>query len=323
MIIVLFGVACIVFLIANVIPADPIGAILGGNAPPDVVDRLRTKLGYDQPLIIRFWNFISGAVRGDFGVSLKTGNPVMKDIMNYFPATMELAIVAIIISIILGIFLGVMSAVHRNKAIDQFSRVFSILGVSMPVFWIGLILLLVFYFKLDWLPGGGRLGFFTSPPPRVTGMYLFDSAIAGQWDTFKEALLHILLPAFVLGYNATASIARITRASMLDVLRQDFIRTAKSKGLKRNVVIYRHALRNSLIPTITIIGLVFGGLLEGAVLTETVFSWPGLGRYITTGMLFLDYPAVMGGTLYIAFIYSLANLLVDILYALLDPRMRM
>ncbi|AFK08051.1 peptide ABC transporter permease [Mesotoga sp. HF07.pep.5.2.highcov] len=323
MIIVLFGVACIVFFIANVIPADPVGAILGGNAPPEAVDRLKAKLGYDQPLIIRFGNFITGAVRGDFGISLKTSNPVMEDIRNYFPATMELALVAITISIILGITLGILSAVHRNKAIDQFSRIFSILGVSMPVFWIGLLLLLVFYFKLGWLPGSGRLGFFTYPPPRVTGMYLIDSIIAGQWDTFKEALMHILLPAFVLGYNATASIARITRASMLDVLRQDFIRTAKSKGLRKNVVIYRHALRNSLIPTVTIIGLVFGSLLEGAVLTETVFSWPGLGRYITTGMLFLDYPAVMGGTLYIALIYSIANLIVDILYALLDPRMRM
>jgi len=323
MAVVLFGVACIVFVIAHLIPADPVGALLGGNAPAHVVDEMRAKLGYDQPLIVQFGRFISGAVRADFGTSLRTNKPVMEDIMYYFPATMELALVAIIISIFLGITLGVISAIHRNKWIDQFSRVFSILGVSMPVFWIGLILILVFYFRLDWLPGAGRLSLFTYAPPRVTGMYLFDSALAGQWSTFFEALKHILLPAIVLGYSATASVARITRASMLDVLRQDYIRTAKAKGLKRKVVTYRHALKNSLIPTVTIIGLVFGSLLEGAVLTETVFSWPGLGRYITTGLLSLDYPSVMGGTLYIAFIYCLANLIVDIIYALLDPRMRM
>ncbi|HPE69548.1 MAG TPA: ABC transporter permease [Thermotogota bacterium] len=322
MVIVLFGVSCIVFFIAHVIPADPVGALVGGNAPPEVVDRMRAKLGYDQPIAIQFVRFITGAVRGDFGISIKTNNPVMEDIRNYFPATMELALVAIVISVFLGVVLGVLSAVHRNRLVDHFSRVFSILGVSMPVFWIGLLLILLFYYKLDWLPGGGRLDFFSYPPDRITGMYLLDSLLTGNWEAFKDAFLHILLPAFVLGYNSTASIARITRSSMLEVLKQDYIRTAKSKGLRRRLVIYRHGLRNALIPTVTIIGLVFGGLLEGAVLTETVFSWPGLGRYITAGLLSLDYPAVMGGTLYIAFIYSLANLIVDFLYAILDPRMR-
>lgn len=322
MILVLFGVTCIVFFIAHVIPADPVGAILGGNAPPDRVDALRAKLGYDRPLIEQFWSFLKGAVVGDFGVSIKTNNPVMKDINLYFPATIELAIVAIFISIFLGILLGILSAVHRNRAIDNFARVFSILGVSMPVFWIGLILILIFYFRLDWLPGSGRLNYFLDAPKTITGMYLLDSILTGNWETFKDAFLHILLPAFVLGYNSTASIARITRSSMLEVLSQEYIRTAKAKGLKKRLVIYRHALRNAMIPTVTIIGLVFGGLLEGAVLTETVFSWPGLGRYITAGLLSLDYPAVMGGTIYIAFIYSLANLAVDIIYAILDPRMR-
>lgn len=319
---VLFGVACIVFYIAHVIPADPVGAILGGNAPPEKIDKLRAQLGYDRPLIEQFFSFLKGAVVGDFGISIKTNNPVMKDIGLYFPATIELALVAIVISIVLGVLLGILSAVYRNRLIDNVSRVFSILGVSMPVFWIGLILILIFYYKLDWLPGGGRLDFFVDPPRRITGMYLFDSLFTGNWEAFRDALTHILLPAFVLGYNSTASIARITRSSMLEVLGQEYIRTAKAKGLKKRLVIYRHALRNALIPTITIIGLVFGGLLEGAVLTETVFSWPGLGRYITAGLLSLDYPAVMGGTIYIAFIYSLANLAVDILYAFLDPRMR-
>jgi peptide/nickel transport system permease protein len=322
MLIVLFGVACIVFFIAHVIPADPISAMLGGNAPEDVIKRVEAQLGYDKPLIEQFFTFITGAVKGDFGISLRTQNPVMEDINNYFPATLELTIFAIIISTISGIVLGVLSAVHRNKFIDHFSRIFSIIGVSMPVFWTGLLLLLFFYYRLDWLPAAGRLDFFTFPPDRITGMYLLDSILTGNWEVFWDALRHILLPAFCLGYLATASIARTTRASMLDVLKQEYITTAKAKGLKKRTVINRHGLRNSLIPTVTIIGLTFGSLLEGAVLTETVFSWPGLGRYITQGLLNLDYNSVMGGTLYIAFVYSLANLAVDIIYAILDPRMR-
>jgi len=222
----------------------------------------------------------------------------------------------------LGVILGIISAVHRNSWADHFSRIFSILGVSMPVFWTGLILLLIFYYLLGWLPGGGQLSLFTIPPKRITGMVIFDALFTGDWSAFWDGLRHIVLPSIVLGYAATASIGRITRASMLDVLRQDFIRTAKAKGLSRRIVIYRHALRNALIPVITVIGLTFGGLLEGAVLTETIFGWPGLGRYIVNALLVLDYPAIMGGTFFIALAYSLANLAVDLTYAVLDPRMR-
>lgn len=323
MIIVLFGVSCIVFLIAHVIPADPISAMLGGNAPDDVIQRMEEKLGYNQPLPIRFYNFIKGAVVGDFGISLRTNKPVMEDISRYFPATLELTIVAMVLAATLGITLGILSAVYRNKWIDQFSRVFSITGVSMPVFMTGLFLLLLLYYRLGWLPGAGRLAFFTTPPQRITGMYLFDSLVTGNWAVFKEALRHIILPAFCLGFFSIASIARTIRSSMLDVMKQEYIMTAKAKGLSKGVVIIRHILKNALIPTVTIIGLTFGSLLEGAVLTETVFSLPGLGRYITAGLLALDYNSVMGGTLYVAFIYSLVNLIVDILYAVLDPRMRM
>ncbi|MGM0420816.1 MAG: ABC transporter permease [Bacillota bacterium] len=323
MIIVLFGVSCIIFFIAHVIPADPITAMLGGNAPDEVIERMEEKLGYNKPLPEQFYNFITGAVVGDFGDSLRTNNPVMDDIKTYFPATLELTILAMLFAIFLGTTLGVLSAVFRNKWIDQVSRVFSIIGVSMPVFWTGLLLLLLFYYKLGWLSGAGRLGFFTLPPTRITGMYLVDSILTGNWPVFWEALKHILLPAFSLGFLATASIARTIRSSMLDVMKQEYIITAKAKGLTKWVVIMRHTLKNALIPTVTIIGLTFGSLLEGAVLTETVFSLPGLGRYITAGLLSLDYNSVMGGTLYIAFIYSLVNLGVDILYAVLDPRMRM
>lgn len=322
MILVLFGVSCIIFFLAHIIPADPISAMLGGNAPDDVIERMEEKLGYNKPLHIRFADFISGAVVGDFGESLRTNKPVMEDIKRYFPATLELTLLAMLMAIVFGISFGILSAVYRNKWIDQISRFFSIIGVSMPVFWTGLLLLLLFYYKLDLFAGAGRLGFFTTPPKHITGMYLLDSVITGNWTAFKDALNHILLPAFCLGFLATASIARTTRSSMLDVLKQEYITTAKAKGLSQFVIITRHALRNALIPTVTIVGLTFGSLLGGAVLTETVFSLPGLGRYITAGLLSLDYNSVMGGTLYIAFVYCLVNLIVDIIYAILDPRMR-
>jgi len=280
MVIVMLGVATIVFFITHIIPADPVGAILGGNAPIEVVDQMRHQLGLDKPVSLQFIDYLRGLFHA-----------------------------------------GVFSAIYRNKSVDHFSRVFSILGVSMPVFWLGLLLLLLFYYHLDWLPGGGRHNLFIFPT-HITGLLLLDSIITRDWVVFWDGLRHIILPAFVLGYASAASIARIMRASMLDILRQDFIRTAKSKGLPKRVVIYRHALKNALIPVVTVIGLSFGSLLSGAVLTETIFSWPGLGRYIVNALLVLDYPAVTGGTLFIAFIYSLANLLVDISYATLDPRMR-
>ena len=321
MVIVMLGVATIVFFITHIIPADPVGAILGGNAPIERVDEMRHQLGLDKPITIQFIDYIKDIVHADFGISLKSNRPVLTDIVNYFPATIELAVASMLFAVLVGVLLGIFSAIYRNKSIDHFSRVFSILGVSMPVFWLGLLLLLLFYYHLDLLPGGGRNSLFIFPL-RITGFVLLDSLLAGNWAAFWDGLSHIVLPAFVLGYASAASIARIMRASMLDILRQDFIRTAKSKGLSKRVVIYRHALKNALIPVVTIIGLSFGSLLSGAVLTETIFSWPGLGRYIVNALLVLDYPAVTGGTLFIAFVYSLANLLVDISYAVLDPRMR-
>jgi len=321
MVIVMLGVATIVFFITHIIPADPVGAILGGNAPIERVDEMRHQLGLDKPITIQFIDYIKDIVHADFGISLKSNRPVLTDIINYFPATIELAVASMLFAVLVGVLLGIFSAIYRNKSIDHFSRVFSILGVSMPVFWLGLLLLLLFYYHLDLLPGGGRNSLFIFPL-RITGFVLLDSLLAGNWAAFWDGLSHIVLPAFVLGYASAASIARIMRASMLDILRQDFIRTAKSKGLSKRVVIYRHALKNALIPVVTIIGLSFGSLLSGAVLTETIFSWPGLGRYIVNALLVLDYPAVTGGTLFIAFVYSLANLVVDISYAALDPRMR-
>lgn len=323
MLLVLFGVLVITFVVSHVVPADPVGAILGGNAPPEKVDALRRQLGLDKPLPQQFVAYLWGAVRGDLGRSLRTGRPVWEDIKQYFPATVELTFSAILLAILLGVPMGVISAVRRNQVPDHAARVFSIVGVSMPVFWTGLVLLLLLYYRLGWLPGPGRLDFTVLPPPSRTGLLLLDSLLSRNWEAMRNALAHLLMPAFVLGYVATATIARITRSSMLDALSQDYVRTARAKGLLERVVIVRHALKNALIPTVTIIGLVFGGLLEGSVLTETIFAWPGLGRYITTGYITLDYPAVMGGTLYIAVVFSVVNLVVDLTYAFLDPRIRL
>lgn len=323
MVLVVFGVLVITFVISHVIPADPVLAILGGNAPAERVDALRRQLGLDRPLPQQFVAYIWGAVRGDLGRSLRTGRPVWQDIQQYFPATVELTLSAILVAIVLGIPLGVISAARRNQVHDHTARVFSIVGVSMPVFWTGLVLMLLLYYRLGWLPGPGRLDLEILAPPSRTRLLLLDSLLAGNWEALRNAIGHLIMPAFVLGYVATATIARMTRSSMLDVLYQDYIRTARSKGLRERVVILRHALRNALIPTVTVIGLVFGGLLEGSVLTETIFAWPGLGRYITTGYISLDYPAVMGGTLYIAVVFSIVNLIVDLTYAFLDPRIRL
>lgn len=320
MVVVMLGVATIVFFITHVIPADPVGAILGGNAPIEVVDKMRHQLGLDQPLHIQFMDYFTGLFKGDLGTSMITNKPVIQDLIEFFPATIELALAAILFTILFGIFFGTISALKRNKPVDHVMRVFSIMGVSMPVFWLGLILLLFFYYQLGWFPGGGRNSLFIIPD-RITGMVLVDSIITGNWSAFWDGLSHIIMPAFVLGYASAGAVARIMRASMLDVLRQDYIRTAWSKGVGRRVVIFRHAMKNALIPVVTVIGISFGDLLSGAVLTETIFSWPGLGRYIVNALLVLDYPAVTGGTLFVALIYSTANLIVDVSYAALDPRM--
>jgi peptide/nickel transport system permease protein len=321
MMVVMLGVATIVFFITHVIPADPVGAILGGNAPIQVVDKLRHQLGLDRPIHLQFVSYLAGIFRGDLGVSLFTNHKVTEDILEFFPATVELALAAMFFTVLFGVALGTLSAVKRNQLTDHVVRVFSILGVSMPAFWLGLLLLLLLYYHLGWLPGSGRNSLFVFPD-RVTGLVILDSLITRNWSALWDGLRHLVLPAFVLGYAATASVARIVRASMLDVLGQDYVRTARSKGLGRRVVILRHALKNALIPAVTVIGVSFGDLLSGAVLTETIFSWPGLGRYIVSSLLVLDYPAITGATLFVAFIFSMANLLVDISYAVLDPRMR-
>jgi peptide/nickel transport system permease protein len=322
MIFVLFGIIVITFVVSHVIPADPIGAILGPQASPELVEKIRREWGFDKPLHEQFFDYIYKVVRGDLGRSIKTNKPVMEDLLYFFPATIELATAAIIVAIAIGIPSGIISAVKKDKWPDHISRIFALMGVSMPVFWLGLILLFVLYYKLGIFPGPGRLDPGIPEPPRITGLLTIDSLITGNFEAFINVLWHLALPSFVLGYYASASIARITRTALLEVLTQDFIKAARSKGLAERIVLFRHALRNALIPTTTVIGMAYGSLLEGAILTETIFAWPGLGRYSTGAFLSVDFMAVMGSTLLIAIVYSLANLIVDILYAFLDPRIR-
>ena len=322
MIFVLFGIIVITFVVSHMIPADPIGAILGPQASPELVEKIRREWGFDKPLHEQFINYIYNVLRGDLGRSIKTNNPVMEDLLYFFPATIELATASMVVAIIIGIPLGIVSAVRKDRWPDHISRIFALMGVSMPVFWLGLILLFVLYYKLGVFPGPGRLDPGIPEPPRITGLLTIDCLISGNFEALLNALWHLALPSFVLGWYASAQIARITRTALLEVLTQDFIKAARSKGLAERVVIFRHALRNALIPTTTVIGMTYGSLLEGAILTETIFAWPGLGRYSTGAFLSVDFMAVMGSTLLIALVYSLANLIVDILYAFLDPRIR-
>jgi peptide/nickel transport system permease protein len=319
---VLFGIVVITFIVSHVIPADPIGAILGPQAPPELVDKVRHEWGFDKPLWDQFIDYIFRLLHGDLGRSIKTNKPVMDDLLYYFPATIELATASLIVAIIIGIPVGIVSAVKKDKIPDHLSRIFALVGVSMPVFWLGLILLFVLYYQLGIMPGPGRLDPYVTPPPRITGILTIDSLISGNFEALRNALWHLILPSFVLGYYSSASIARITRASLLEVLRQDYIRAARAKGLRERIVLMRHAIRNSLIPTTTVIGVSYGSLLEGAVLTETIFAWPGLGRYSTGAFLSVDFLAVMGSTFLIAVTYSLVNFITDIIYAFLDPRIR-
>jgi peptide/nickel transport system permease protein len=322
MLLVLFGVVSITFVVSHVIPADPIGSILGPQAPDEVIEKMRHEWGLDRPLHEQFINYVWNLLHGHFGMSIRTNRPIALDLMERFPDTIELSTASMVIAVCIGIPLGIVSACRKDKIPDHFSRVFSLFGISLPVFWSGLVLLMLFYYRLHWLPGPGPYDTYLRPPAAVTGFISLDSLIAGDMGLFINHLQHLILPAFVLGLNAMASIARMTRSSMLEVLRQDYIKAAKSKGLKERTVVFKHALRNAMIPTTTIIGLSYGSLLEGAVLTETIFAWPGLGTYVTGAILYLDFQAVMSTTLLIALTYSLCNLIVDILYAFLDPRIK-
>lgn len=322
MLAVLAGVALITFVISHVIPADPVVAALGDHATDDQIAAFRAAYGLDRPLPEQFMRYVEGLLQGDMGRSIRTRRPVADDLREFFPATLELSLAALLVSILIGLPAGAWSAYYRNRLPDHLVRLFSLTGGSLPIFWLGLLLIGLFYSRLDWLPSGGRLDQFLDPPAGVTGLFVLDSLLSGNTPALKSSLHHLLLPAFTLGYFSTAVIARMMRSSLLEVMRQDYMLLARAKGLGERGALIRHGLRNALIPTLTIVGVTFGSLLSGAVLTETIFNWPGLGRYATASATSLDFPAVMGVTLLAAVIYPLANLLVDLAYHWLDPRIQ-
>ncbi len=322
LVLVLLGVSIITFALSQLVPIDPVAAALGQNARNEQIEAYRRELGLDRPAALQYASYVGRLLQGDLGKSIRTRRAVADDLRDFLPATIELSLAAMLVAVVLGVALGVIAALRRNGAIDAAARLFALIGGSLPIFFVGLLVLALFYSRLRWLPGPGRLDAVLRPPPRFTGMYTLDSLIAGNWPLFRNALAHLVLPAATLGYFSTAVVLRMTRSAMLEVLGQDYVRTAKAKGLRDNVVILRHALKNAMIPVLTTIGIVFGSLLSGAVLTETIFGWPGIGRYATTSATSLDLPAVMGVTLVAAVVYPVVNLLVDIGYHLLDPRVK-
>jgi peptide/nickel transport system permease protein len=324
LIILLFGVATIVFFLSNLVPADPVVAHLSQRNlnNPEIVNAFKLKWGLDKPLYVQYFVYIKNLVQGDMGISIRTTRPVFVDIMAYLPATFELGLFSMTIASFFGIFFGIISAAKRNTFIDQLLRAISVTGVSIPLFWFALISLYIFYYLLGWLPGPGRISAFLSPPKFVTGFYLIDSALEGNWVLFLDAFKHLVLPGIVLAAFSMGLIARTCRSNLLEVLSADYIRTAKAKGLPGGYILIRHALGNALIPVLTVIGLGLGNLLGGMVLAETIFAWPGIGQYAYQSVTTLDFPSITGVALLIAVNYVVINMVVDLLYGIIDPRVR-
>jgi peptide/nickel transport system permease protein len=319
---VLIGITFITFTLSHMI-GDPAAAWISDKTTEERRAIIIQQHHLDEPLPIQYLYYINDLLHFDLGNSASEGErPVSVALAQYFPATLELTLVSMFLCLVVGIPLGIISAIKKDKLPDHLVRLFSLVGVSVPIFWFGLILQYIFYLQLDLLPLGGRLPLTMAIPPHVTGLYLIDSLLAGQINTFWIALVHLLLPAFCLSFTYLAVISRMMRSSMLETMTQDFIRTARAKGLSERIVIMKHALRNALTPTATVAGLAFGGLLSGAVLTETIFMWPGIGRYAVRAISSTDFASIMGFTLLVVIIYVLTNLFVDILYAYLDPRVK-
>ncbi|WP_165849204.1 ABC transporter permease [Candidatus Cryosericum septentrionale] len=320
-VVMLLAVSILIFLLIRLAPGDPAIAIAGSHATKEILQEMRIKWGLNKPLIDQYLIWLGHALRGDLGVSILTQNPVLSDLLQRTPNTLELAVVVIILSTFIGGVAGIISATRRYSLFDYIAMFIALFGVSMPIFWLGIMLVLLFSIKLNLLPTGGMLSALYSIRP-ITHLSLIDSLLELNFPAFFNALSHLILPSIALGTIPMAFIARITRSSMLDVMGQDYIRTARSKGLNEKGVIVKHALRNALIPIVTASGTEFAMLMGGAVLTETIFSWPGLGSYVVQAVSARDYPAVQGSVILIAFMVSVVNLLVDILYAYLDPRIR-
>ncbi len=319
----LFGLLVLTFFIGRVMPVDPVLAIIGDEATQETYDRVFAQLGLDQPLYVQFFRYVSDVLHGDFGVAILTGHPVLQDIIRVFPATVELGTAAIILGAGLGIPLGVLAATRRGRIADHLVRLLSLLVYSTPVFWLGLIGLIWFYSKLEWAGGSGRVDlFYEGLVEPWSGFLLIDSLAAGEWDVFRSALKNIWLPASLLGCNSMAYISRMTRSFMLEQLNQEYVVTARIKGMSKRSVVWRHAFRNIRVQLVTVVALAYGSLLEGTVLTETVFAWPGFGSYLTSSLFIGDMNAVMACVLIVGLIFIGLNLISDILYRVFDPRTR-
>lgn len=318
---ILFGVSILVFISVRLIPGDPAQVMLGEKATPESLERLREQLGLNKSIYEQYFIYLKNLLRGDLGISITSNNSVMSEIIRKFPATIELSFASMFIATIFGVSAGILAAVYRNSWIDNIVMIGALTGVSMPIFWLGLILMLVFSSTLDLLPFSGRMDI-TSDIEPITNFYLIDTLLKGDFEAFGDVVNHLILPAFTLSTVPTAIIARMTRASMLEVLNHEYIRTAYAKGVNKFKVIMYHALRNALIPIVTITGLQLGLLLSGAVLTETVFSWNGLGSYVVNAVASRDFPVIQGCVLIFAAVFVLVNLFVDLSYFIIDPRVR-
>jgi peptide/nickel transport system permease protein len=322
---VFVAIVTIAFAATYAVPADPVAMLVGEDATTAQYERIRQELGLDLPAWRQWLGYVWGTARGNFGYSLRTRAPVNADVWRFFRGTLELGLLAFAIAVAAGVPAGIWAAVRQNRLADHVLRILTLGGVAAPVFWTALMAQWILYGKLGWLPGIGQFSDFiqfTNPPRAVTGMATIDSVLAQNWMALRDVLAHMILPASVLAYRVVAIIARMTRSAMLDVLHEDYIRTARSLGIGQRSVLLRHALKNAAPPILTVLGIAFGQLLQGSILVETVFSWPGLGLYIVKGIVTLDYPVVIGVSVVISATYVLVNLIVDLLYPLFDPRIR-
>lgn len=322
-VLVLFSVSVVTFTIARIVPSDPAAAWVGPRPKPEQIAAARIKLGLDKPLYIQYLRYLSDLLHGDLGVSVKTHQPILRDLKTYLPATLELVLFGMLMAITIGIPLGVLSGARRNSLLDHGSRLVAIAGVSMPTFWLGLLLQLLFFGKLGLLPLGGRVDRSISlynPVQQITGFYLIDTVITANWVALKDSLIHLILPAFTLATYAIGLTIRMTRSTMIEVLEEKYIVAARAAGLPERTVLFKLALKNAIVPTLTVLGLSFVYSLTGAILVEVIFSWPGLGTYVTNAILNVDFPVIMAVTLVVTVFYVFINLFMDLLQRVLDPR---